>query len=102
MHKPRELVLLDRADVFFIEALDVANLSRRNLPKRGQGGMYLPNGQAIQSGLNKSFADAGIAEFLSEILPYKAEKAGNTNLSSGCTLTKEHDSHIEGVLEIAI
>ncbi|PSP17678.1 MAG: hypothetical protein BRC58_05670 [Cyanobacteria bacterium QS_8_64_29] len=26
----------------------------------------------------------------------------HTNLSSGCTFTKEYDSHIEGVLEVAI
>ena len=53
-----------------------AVMSQRNKPKQGENGTFLPNGQAAKSGLNKSFADAGIAGFLNEILPYVAERAG--------------------------
>jgi len=60
----------------FVEDLKVSNMTRRNKPKQDEEGNYLPNGQAAKSGLNKSFADAGIAGFLNEILPYKAAKAG--------------------------
>jgi putative transposase len=68
--------LLDKADVIFVEDLKVSNMARRNKPKQDEEGNFLPNGQSQKSGLNKSFADAGIAGFLNEILPYKAEKAG--------------------------
>ncbi|MEQ8752289.1 MAG: transposase [Coleofasciculus sp. G1-WW12-02] len=68
--------LVDKADVIFIEDLKVANMIRRNKPKQALDGTFLANGQAAKSGLNKSFADAGIAGFLNEILPDKAAKAG--------------------------
>jgi putative transposase len=38
-------------------------------------GNYLPNNIAQKSGLNKSFCDAGVGQFL-DILSYKAENAG--------------------------
>ncbi len=50
-------------------------MARKNKPKQADDGTYLPNGQSAKSGLNKSFADAGISGFLNDILPYKAEKA---------------------------
>jgi putative transposase len=68
--------LLDKAQVVFVENLNVSNMTRRNKPHLDEESNFLPNGQAAKSGLNKSFADAGIAGFLNEILPYKAEKAG--------------------------
>lgn len=68
--------LIDKAKIIFVEDLKVSNMSRRNKPKQGEDGTFLPNGQSAKSGLNKSFADAGIAGFLNEILPYKAAKAG--------------------------
>ena len=68
--------LIDKADVIFVEDLQVSNMARRNKPKQGEDGTFRPNGQAAKSGLNKSFADAGIAGFLNEILPFKAERAG--------------------------
>lgn len=51
-------------------------MSRQNKPKQAEDGTFLPNGQSAKSGLNKSFADAGISVFLNYILPYKAAKAG--------------------------
>ncbi len=68
--------LVDKAEVIFVEDLKVSNMAKRNKPKQDEEGNFLPNGQAAKSGLNKSFADAGIAGFLNEILPYKAAKAG--------------------------
>ncbi len=68
--------LVDKAEVIFVEDLKVSNMARRNKPKHDEQGNFLPNGQSAKSGLNKSFADAGIAGFLNEILPYKAARAG--------------------------
>lgn len=82
--------LTQRAEVLFIEDLKVSNLARRNQPKQGQDGTFLPNGQAAKSGLNKSFADAGIAGFLNEILPYKAAKAGKQVVKVNPAGTSQH------------
>lgn len=68
--------LVSQADVIFVEELQVAHMTRRCKPKPSEGGEFLPNGQAVKSGLNKRFADAGIAGFLNYILPYNAAKAG--------------------------
>lgn len=68
--------LLSKADVIFVEDLQVANMIRRCKPKTNGSGGFLPNGQAAKSGLNKSLADAGMSGFLNKVLPYKAEKAG--------------------------
>jgi putative transposase len=65
-------LLVDKAEVIFVEDLNVSNMTRRNKPKQDEEGNFLPNGQAAKSGRNKSFADAGISGFLNEILPYKA------------------------------
>jgi putative transposase len=67
--------LLSMADCIFVEDLQIANMMRRNKVKQDQEGNYLPNGQSAKSGLNKSFADVGLAQFV-EILTNKAEKAG--------------------------
>jgi putative transposase len=82
--------LLDKADVIFVEDLKVSNMSRRAKPKQGEDGTFLPNGQSAKSGLNKSFADAGIAGFLNEILPYKAAKAGKQVVKVNPAGTSQH------------
>ena len=82
--------LVDKAKVLFIEDLTVSNMTRRNKPKQDADGKFLPNGQAAKSGLNKSFADAGIAGFLNEILPYKAEKAGRLVVKVNPAGTSQH------------
>ena len=66
---------LSKAEVVFVEDLSVKNMSRRCKSKQDQDGNYLPNGQSRKTGLNKSFADAGLSQFV-DILSYKAEKAG--------------------------
>ena len=50
-------------------------MARRCKPKQDEDGQYLPNGQSRKAGLNKSFADAGLSQFV-DILFFKAEKAG--------------------------
>jgi putative transposase len=82
--------LVDKAEVIFIEDLKVSNMAKRNKPKQDESGAFLPNGQSAKSGLNKSFADAGIAGFLSEILPYKAARAGRLVLKVNPAGTSQH------------
>ena len=82
--------LVAKADVIFVEDLQVANMTRRCKPKSGESGGFLPNGQAAKSGLNKSFADAGIAGFLNNVLPYKAEKAGRLVMKVNPAGTSQH------------
>ena len=82
--------LVDKAEVIFIENLKVSNMARRNRPKQDEHGNFLPNGQSAKSGLNKSFADAGIAGFLNEILPYKAARAGRLVVKVNPAGTSQH------------
>ncbi len=84
------LKLVEKSTVIFVEDLKVANMSRRNKPKQDEDGTFLPNGQAAVAGRNKSFADAGIAGFLTEILPYKAEKAGRSVRKVNPAGTSQH------------
>jgi len=84
--------LLNKADVLFVEDLQVSNMTRRVKPKQDEDGKYIPNGQSAKSGLNKSFADAGIAGFLNEILPCKAEKAGKKVIKVNPKGTSQHCS----------
>jgi putative transposase len=67
--------LVAKSDVIFIEDLKIRNMTKRCKPKQDETGKYLPNGQSAKSGLNKSFADAGLGQFI-EILSFKAENAG--------------------------
>lgn len=82
--------LIEIAEVIFIEDLKISNMTRRNKPKQGEAGECLPNGQSAKSGLNKSFADAGIAGFLNDILPYKAAKAGRLVVKVNPAGTSQH------------
>jgi putative transposase len=82
--------LVDKAEVIFVEDLKVSNMAKRNKPKQDEEGKFLPNGQAAKSGLNKSFADAGIAGFLNEILPYKAARAGRLVVKVNPVGTSQH------------
>lgn len=61
--------------VFFVEDLELKNLTKRNQAKTDDNGYFLPNGQSSKSGLNKSFLDAGFGQFV-DILSYIVAKTG--------------------------
>ncbi|MDJ0577990.1 MAG: transposase [Xenococcaceae cyanobacterium MO_234.B1] len=63
-----------QAQVIFIEDLKIANLRRKNKLKNIDG-KYIENGQCRKAGLNKSFSDCAIAQFV-EILQHQAQKLG--------------------------
>jgi putative transposase len=66
--------LCQKAKVIFIEDLKIANLRRKNKPKKVDG-KYVDNGQTRKAGLNKSFSDCAITQFV-EILQHQAKKLG--------------------------
>jgi putative transposase len=73
------LDLVRANDVICVEALQIRNMVRRAkpVPDPGQPGVFLPNGGAAKTGLNRSISDAGWGVFLT-ILHAKAESAGRT------------------------
>ena len=66
--------LCQKAEVIAIEDLKIANLRRKNKPKKVDG-KYVENGQCRKAGLNKSFSDCAIAQFV-DILQHQARKLG--------------------------
>jgi putative transposase len=69
--------LVVEADVIVVEDLDIKNMVRRakSRPDPDNPGVFLPNGRARKTGLNRSILDAGWAAFVG-ILRAKAEEAG--------------------------
>lgn len=69
--------LVERYDIVFVEDLKIKNMVRRVKPRPDPDnpGVFLPNGQAAKSGLNRSIHDAGWAAFVGT-LKAKAEEAG--------------------------
>lgn len=61
--------------VFFLEDLELKNLTKRNKAKQDDTGKFIPNGQSASSGLNKSWLDAAFGQAF-KILEYIAAKAG--------------------------
>jgi IS605 OrfB family transposase len=74
-HHKTALALVRQYDTIFVEALQVANLSRCPAPQPDGAGGYTHNGAGRKAGLNKSIQDAGWGHFLS-ILACKAACAG--------------------------
>ncbi|XZN99820.1 MAG: RNA-guided endonuclease InsQ/TnpB family protein [Microcoleus sp.] len=68
------------AKFFFHEDLNLKGLTKRNKVKQDDDGTYLPNGQSVKSGLNKSWLDAGFGQFF-KTLDYIAAKAGAVVIS---------------------
>jgi putative transposase len=66
--------LVRSCQVLVIEDLSIRNMKRRNKPSKVDG-VFVPNGQAASSGMNKSWSDNGVANFL-EILSQVAQKYG--------------------------
>ena len=73
-HHEEAKKLCQKAKVIFIENLKIANLRRKNQPKKVEG-KYVKNGQSCKAGLNKSFSDCAIAQFV-KILEHQAQKLG--------------------------
>ncbi|MFD8192537.1 RNA-guided endonuclease InsQ/TnpB family protein [Streptomyces wuyuanensis] len=76
-HHKTARTLVAGHDVIAHERLNTAGMTKSPAPKAvpEQPGSFLPNGAAAKAGLNRSFLDAGWAEFLG-ILANKAESAG--------------------------
>jgi len=74
-HHKTALDLVRRYDTIYLEDLQMANMSRRPIPKPDGNGGYEHNGACAKAGLNKSSNDAGWAQFRT-ILEGKAACAG--------------------------
>jgi putative transposase len=74
-HHKTALALVRAYDTIYVEAIQLANLSRRPAPKQDEHGTYEHTGAARKAGLNKSIQDAGWRHFL-WILACKAACAG--------------------------
>ena len=68
------------AKTIFVESLNLKGLSKRNKAKSDGKGGYLPNGQSLKSGLNKSWSDAAFGMFF-DTLTAVAEKAHRTRVA---------------------
>ncbi len=66
LHKTAN-ALLEKADIIFHENLNISGMMRRPKPKQDEEGKYLPNNASAKSGLNKSFADASLGQFLNTL-----------------------------------
>jgi putative transposase len=91
--------------IFFVEDLDIKNLTKRNKSKQDENGNYLPNGQSSKSGLNKSFHDAGFAQFV-DILSYIVGKTGGQVVKVNPNYTSQIcsccDAHVPKDLSVRI
>jgi putative transposase len=77
-HKQSKQLVQEHQTIVF-EELEITNVSKRAKPKQDENGIYLPNGAAAKSGLNKSILDAGWGQF-QQIVTHKAACAGRTVL----------------------
>jgi len=77
-------------DVLVIEDLNIRNLKRKNKPKK-EDGRFVPNGQSSKRGLNKSWLDNGVGQFV-EILYQVAQKYGARIIKINPYGTSQHCS----------
>ena len=76
--------------VLAVEDLSMKNMKRKNKPKKIDG-VFVPNGQAVSSGLNKSWSDNGVGNFL-DILSQIAAKYGTRIIKVNPKGTSQHCS----------
>jgi len=84
--------LFTKCDVLVVEDLSIKNLTRRAKVKTNidNGNLvYLPNGQAAKTGLNKSMLDAAHGQFAT-VLKYVAGKLGKSVLFVDPKGTSQH------------
>ena len=82
--------LAKNCQLLAVEKLSIRNMKRRNKPQKING-VFVPNGQAASSGLNKSWSDNGVANFL-EILSQVAQKYGTRIVQVNPKGTSKHCS----------
>ena len=82
--------LASNCSVLAIEDLKIRNLKRRNKPKKVDG-IFVPNGQASSSGMNKSWSDNAVGNFL-EILAQVAKRYGTRIVKVSPRGTSQHCS----------
>ena len=82
--------LAKNCQVLAVEDLKIRNMKRRNKPKKVDG-VFVNNGQAASSGMNKSWSDNGVANFL-EILSQVAQKYGTRIIKVNPKGTSQHCS----------
>ena len=82
--------LAKNCQLLAVEKLSIRNMKRRNKPQKING-VFVPNGQAASSGLNKSWSDNGVANFL-EILSQVAQKYGTRIVQVNPKGTSQHCS----------
>ena len=76
--------------VLAVEDLKIRSMKRRNKPKKVNG-VFVKNGQSSSSGMNKSWSDNGIGNFL-EILAQVAQKHGTRIVKVNPRGTSQHCS----------
>ena len=82
--------LAKSCEVLAIEDLKIHNLKRKNKPKKIDG-IFVPNGQASRSGMNKSWSDNGLANFVQR-LSQVAQKYGTRIIKVNPNGTSQHCS----------
>ena len=82
--------LTKNCEVLAIEDLKINNMKRRNKPKKVNG-VFVSNKQAQKSGMNKSWSDNGVANFV-EILVRVAKKRGTRIVKVNASGTTQHCS----------
>ena len=76
--------------VLAIEDLKIRNLKRKNKPKKVDG-VFVPNGQSTKAGMNKSWSDNAVGNFV-QILTHVAQKNSTRILKVNPRGTSQHSS----------
>ncbi len=82
--------LAKNCKVLAVENLKISNMKRRNKPKKVDG-VFVSNKQAQKSGMNKSWSDNGVANFV-QILSQVAQKYGTRIVKVNSYGTSQHCS----------